>query len=565
MPNLIFLFFRQMRAPLLTLICAYMISIGVLVLIPGMDNQGNVWYFDFFHAFYFVSFMGSTIGFGEVPYEFTAAQRMWVIVTMYICVISWLYAIGSILAILQNPTFQRALTEQRFARKVQSLRKPFYLICGYGDAGSLLVRALQRRETSVVVIDNDRQRLDELLLNNAHYDVPNLCCDAGEVKYLQAAGIEHAYCIGVMALTNSQAINVKIAITSKLLRPKLQVICRADDPSTCANLASFNTDHIINPFTLFADHLAMALRTPSVHLLYRWLISVADVSPPQPILPPRGYWIVCGYGRFGKAVYRYLDFEGVAIKVIEPSEQQAPDDAILGRGTEAVTLRDAGIDKAVGIVAGTDVDINNLSILMTARELNPDLYLVSRQNRHSNDEIFQAANLDLIMQSSRVIIWRVLPLLTTPLLDRFLKRVRHHNEEWAQALMQRLQAMCGDCTPQTWALEINNETAPAIVQALQVGYTIKLNTLFCDPHDRTQTVPCIALMLVRGDEIIELPEPEQRLRYGDELLLSAPSASKHRMQWTLFNYNRLSYILTGETRPDGYVWRWWAQRRALSK
>ena len=84
-----------------------------------------------------------------------------------------------------------------------------------------------------------------------------------------------------------------------------------------------------------------------------------------------------------------------------------------------------------------------------------------------------------------------------------------------------------------------------------------------EPRERERELPCVALLLVRGDEQIELPTPEQRLRYGDTLLLSAPPEVAERMQWNLFNYNAINYILTGETRPDGYIWRWLARRRAL--
>ena len=563
MNTLLFLFFRRMRAPLLVLISAYALSIGGLVLVPGVDDQGNPWRFDFFHAFYFVSFMGSTIGFGEIPYAFTAGQRLWTTISLYVCVIAWLYAIGSILAIVQNAAFQRAVLEQRFTRRVKRLTEPFYLICGYGETGNLLVSALHRRNIQSVVIDSETERIDRLELEDFNFDIPCLQCDAGEIKHLQEAGIEHPLCIGVIALTDNEDINVKIAITSKLLRPQLKVICRAESRSTAANLASFNTDHIIDPFTVFADHLAMALRAPSVHLLYKWLISAPNSTLPEPLEPPRGAWVVCGFGRFGQAVHRYLGFEGIDVCVIEPSTEQAPEGAILGRGTEAVTLREAGIEKAVGIIAGSDIDINNLSIVMTAREVNADLFLVARQNRRSNDPVFQAADLDLVMQASRIIVWRILPLMMTPLLSRFLRQVRHHNEEWAKNLLERLQAISGGCTPRTWALEITPESAPAVVQALQVGYTVKLKTLLREPRERDCPLPCVALLLVRGEKQIELPDLGKRLCIGDTLLLSAPCDAADRMQWTLFNYNVMNYVMTGETRPDGYIWRWWARRRAL--
>ena len=152
-----------MRAPLLVLILAYTISIGGLVLVPGVDDQGNPWRFDFFHAVYFVSFMGSTIGFGEIPYAFSAAQRLWTLVAMYLTVIAWLYAIGNILALIQDPAFRRAFTEEHFAYNVRRLKTPFYLICGYGETGSLLVRTLNRRCIRSVVIDSNPENINALV------------------------------------------------------------------------------------------------------------------------------------------------------------------------------------------------------------------------------------------------------------------------------------------------------------------------------------------------------------------------------------------------------------------
>ena len=65
MNNIVFLIFRRMRAPLITLIVTYTLAVLGLSLIPGTDGAGNPWRMDLFHAFYFVSFMSTTIGFGE--------------------------------------------------------------------------------------------------------------------------------------------------------------------------------------------------------------------------------------------------------------------------------------------------------------------------------------------------------------------------------------------------------------------------------------------------------------------------------------------------------------------
>lgn len=560
--NIIFLFLRRMRAPLLVLIVGYAISIGGLVLVPGVDDQGNPWKFDFFHAFYFVSYMASTIGFGEIPYAFSGAQRLWTMVGIYLTVIAWLYAIGSILALIQDPAFKRGLTEQRFTHSVAHISHPFYLICGYGEAGSLLVRALSRRNIQTVVIDIDIERINDLTLEDLNFDVPSLCADSRECRHLLQGGIKHPKCLGVVAMTNEDLINVKIAITCKLLNPHLKVICRAETHDTAVNLASFHTDHIINPFNVFAVHLAMTLRAPSAHLLHHWLISIPDQPLHPPVAPPRGAWIVCGFGRFGKAVHKHLKYEGIPTSIIEPHVELAPDDAIVGRGTEAVTLRAAGVDKAVGIVAGLNSDANNLSIIVTARELNPNLYFICRQNRRSNDIIFQAADLDLIMQTSRIIVWRILPLLTTPLLSRFLHEVRHHHEDWAKELLEKIQSITKGVTPETWTVEIEPKSTPALHTALIQGRDIRLWHLLREPQDRSEPLPCLSLLLVRGKEEMLLPDTDVRLQVGDRLLFCARYGAASRMAWTSGNPNVLEYIETGEERPDGYIWRWLARRQS---
>jgi voltage-gated potassium channel len=124
MDNIFFLIFRRMRAPLLALIVTYSVAMAGLVLIPGRDADGEVVYFSFFHAFYFVSYTATTIGFGELPHALTDAQRIWVTFCVYATVIVWLYSIGSLIALLQDKTLRRAMEEMRFCRRVRPSASP---------------------------------------------------------------------------------------------------------------------------------------------------------------------------------------------------------------------------------------------------------------------------------------------------------------------------------------------------------------------------------------------------------------------------------------------------------
>src|SRR4029453_16675063 len=132
----IFLVLRRMRAPLIVLITIFAVSVLGLTLIPGRDETGQATRMGFFDAFYFMSYTATTIGYGEIPQAFTGAQRLWVMATIYLTVIGWAYAIGSLLTLLQDRAFREALALRRFTRAVVRMRGPFLLLVGYGRTGT---------------------------------------------------------------------------------------------------------------------------------------------------------------------------------------------------------------------------------------------------------------------------------------------------------------------------------------------------------------------------------------------------------------------------------------------
>jgi Trk K+ transport system NAD-binding subunit len=558
MRNIIYVIFRRMRAPLISLIVTYAVTICGLTLIPGVDDQGNVWHMDFFHAFYFVSFMSTTIGFGEIPYAFSPAQRLWVTFSVYAGVVVWLYAIGTLIGLLQDPAFRLAVTEGRFARRTKRMSEDFYLVCGYGETGSALVEALTERDQRAVVIDIDPERINVLRLESLRQYVPGLCADASVPLHLVEAGLSHMLCAGVVALTNVNETNLHIAITSKLLHKEVKVICRADSREVEANMASFGTDYIVDPFDTFATHLATALQAPCLYLLQEWLTGLAHERLREPLYPPRnGPWVLCGYGRFGKAVYERLIEEGLEVVVVEadPERTAAPPDCVVGWGTEAVTLQEAKIADAVGLVAGTDHDVNNLSIIMTARELNPNLFVILRQNLKTNDPIVDAVQADMVMHPSSIIANKIRVLLATPLLSEFLRAALYQDDPWACQLLSRIIGLVDVEVPHIWEVAIGDRQAHAVTQALAAGSRVNLGHLLTDPHNRARRLKCIALMLRRQGSRSMLPEPGVELRAEDRLLFCGRYSAQPRMDWTLQNEHALAYVTTGGSMPKGLVWR----------
>jgi voltage-gated potassium channel len=561
MNTIVFLVMRRMRIPLLVLLTVYTVAIVGMTLIPGVDAQGQPWQMDFFHAFYFISFTGTTIGFGEIPYEFSAAQRMWVMVSLYMTVIAWIYAIGTLLTLVQDEALRRTVIESSFARAVSNIHEPFYLICGYGDTGQALVSSLEKRFMRSVVIEIRQQRIDILAIENYPIYVPKLCADASRPLHLVKGGLKNSHCAGIVALTNDNLANLHIAITSKLLKPNLKVISRVDSRDVAANMDSFGTNELIDPFDIFARKLHTALHSPNLLQLRECLSGNLDITSCKPLNPPRqGLWILCGYGRFGKAVYDKLKTEkDIHLVVIEaaPGMTGYPrGEYVIGRGTEADTLRQAHIQKAVGIVAGTDDDVNNLSVVMTARELNPHIFVVIRQNKAYNEIIFEAAKADIVMQPSQIIANHIRVLLTTPLLVDCIRLAKRRDKLWTNQLISRLRDVLNNTAPNLWEISIDSDGAPAICDALSRGDLIKLECLLRDPRNRDDNLPCLPLLLVRNDRKILLPEETESLVMGDKLLWCGKRGAQRWMEWTLRDPLVLLYLSTGEIMPRSYVWRW---------
>tara|TARA_R110002153_G_scaffold18021_3_gene63086 strand:+ start:147006 stop:148718 length:1713 start_codon:yes stop_codon:yes gene_type:complete len=570
MNNIIFIFFRRMRLPLLSIVVIFSITVLGLTLIPGQDDNGNVWYMSYFHAFYFVSYMSTTIGFGEIPYPFTDAQRLWVMFSIYSTVIAWLYAIGTLLTLIQDKTFQQAFKELRFSRKIKHLREPFYIVCGYGETGSALVASLTERNQNVVVIDINPDVINFLKLENLRQLVPGLLADAARPIHLIEAGLEHPLCQGVIAVTDNNDVNLKIAVTSKLLSPKLKVICRADSHEVENNMSSFGTDYIIDPFDTFAIHLTTAIQSPALNLLHMWLTGARYQALAHPIYPPQqGRWIICGYGRFGKTIYQQLKVNGIKPIIIEsspettglPDSDISADDWIKGWGTEAITLNKAGIADAVGIIAGTDNDSNNLSIIMTAKEMNPNLFVVARNNLEENTRLFDAIKADIVMHPSSIIANKISGLLSTPLLYAFLGLASQQTREWASEMVKRICLIVKEQVPDAWELVINNQEAFAVFNKLSANELVTIGHLLSNPKQRDEPLFVMPLLLQRNGIITLLPDNTMPLQINDKLLLSGRLSARYKMEWALLNKYALDYILYGQETTHN----WFSQLRTRSK
>ncbi|MGB9844652.1 3H domain-containing protein [Methanothermobacter tenebrarum] len=106
----------------------------------------------------------------------------------------------------------------------------------------------------------------------------------------------------------------------------------------------------------------------------------------------QNHFILCGFGRVGSATFKELRKRNHKVIIIEKDrtlvEKELWEDpnilAIPGDATDEELLKDAGIKRARGIIITTGDDVDNLFITLTSRELNPDIWIVTRASKREN-------------------------------------------------------------------------------------------------------------------------------------------------------------------------------------
>lgn len=558
MNDIVWLTMRRMRTPLIVMILVYSLSVFGLVLIPGEDSAGHAFDMNFLDAAYFIAIMATTIGFGEIPASFNDVQRLYVFIILFPNVIAWLYSIGTILSLFLDHQFRDVLRRNEFSRRIRWSSGPFYIVCGFGNTGRMIVQGLLRRGISAAILEREQEIIHGMALHEHFSHLPALSGDVTDRRLLELAGLYNPRCRGVISITNEDHANLTVAITCKLLRPELQVLARSETRRVSANMASFGTDLRVDPYTIFGERLYLALTSPTKYLVQDWLISVPGSRLREKMNPPRGRWIIAGLGRFGSRMATQLERAGLPYTVIDVHPERVQEEgSILGRGTEAHTLIEAGVKDAVGIIAGTGDDVDNLSIAMTALELNPELFVVARQEVQHYDKLFESSGADLVAVRSMIVARRILAVATTPLLPVFLEHMVSEDERFAEEVKARLESILEGRSPSLWTAEVAANQADAILAAHSEGVSIRLEHITHNLRmESPEPLNCVCLLLERGASRQFLPGPRQELIEGDRLLFAGRGLARREMLWALTEPNYLIGFATGRQYPRGAIMRW---------
>lgn len=144
-----------------------------------------------------------------------------------------------------------------------------------------------------------------------------------------------------------------------------------------------------------------------------------------------GHTVLAGMGRVGLAVARTLDEAGSAFVVVDTCEEcieTAHEKGWLhvqGDATEESTLISAGIERAGSLITALDTDAENLFVTVTARDLNPDIFIVARSSHETTESKLLKAGANRVLTPNVTGGRRMATMVLHPTVSDYLDLVVH--------------------------------------------------------------------------------------------------------------------------------------------
>jgi voltage-gated potassium channel len=139
-----------------------------------------------------------------------------------------------------------------------------------------------------------------------------------------------------------------------------------------------------------------------------------------------GHEIVCGWGRMGQAVVEELRRARRDVVVVEHKPEKverlraAEIPVVSGDATSETTLRAAGIERARGLVSCLNDDAHNVYTVLTARSINPQLFIVARAGEEGAETRLQRAGANRVVNPYQHGGVRLAQLVVKPTVVDFL-------------------------------------------------------------------------------------------------------------------------------------------------
>ena len=236
-------------------------------------------------SFYMTFITIATIGYGEIVD--LSQHPMGRLFTVFISVLgigTLSYLFSMVVALLIDADLNAGLRKKRMEKEIAGL-SDHYVICGIGRVGSNVATELLKTKRPFVVIESDREALDNWLEH--HPNTLHLHDDAADDDALHKAGAGRA--AGVFAVTGDDSHNLMVALSVKMSDPKVRVVVRLHDIRNTKKARRAGADEIVSPDFTGGMRIASAMVRPHVVNFMDKMLHSDEGLRVEEVIVPNGF------------------------------------------------------------------------------------------------------------------------------------------------------------------------------------------------------------------------------------------------------------------------------------
>jgi voltage-gated potassium channel len=226
----------------------------VVVVAGGVVGYMVVEDLRFVDALYMTVITVSTVGFKEVR-ALSATGMYFTIGVIVFGVSAMLFFLASLFEFILSEYLGDIWGRRRMEKDLSKLVN-HYIVCGYGRVGRSVSDELNSQGKPFVVIEKDPEILAECIEDG----LLAVQGSATDNEVLETAGISTA--VGLVSALRSDADNLYVVLTARVLRPDIILIARADQPDAAAKLGMVGADRVVSPHQIAGRRMANLLTRP---------------------------------------------------------------------------------------------------------------------------------------------------------------------------------------------------------------------------------------------------------------------------------------------------------------
>jgi len=232
------------------------LSVPVLLLTVGTGGYMLVEGWSPFDSLYMSAITLTTVGYLEV-HPLSHGGRIFTIAYLLVGVFSLFYVATTIIRQVVSGEVRMHLGRQIMERTLANL-EGHVVVCGLGRMGRIVCEEFSNQEMRFVVIDRDASLVENL---NIPHGI-GLAGDATSDEVLRRAGVERARTLVTVAA--SDADNLYIVMSARLLNDKLHIVARAADEEAEKKLVRAGANRVVSPYVIGGQRVAQAVLRPAV-------------------------------------------------------------------------------------------------------------------------------------------------------------------------------------------------------------------------------------------------------------------------------------------------------------